>query len=619
MTYSINYGLVELNGHPLEPESLYRLGRFLAVSEGSEEEFVISKRPAELKFEIHIEASPSFVIFFKEKKLDSVQVSSLIKNGYFIAASRRIYFVTERLKEYVLSSQIDLTLPNTLKLIRKLHSDGLTNRYNLALIDQLRENQKEKIFYHNDLFVRELYTYQKDGVSWLTFCAANGVGTILADEMGLGKTAQAIALCCDVIGNNPESHILIVVPNPLLANWIREFEFFSPSLKPYLHYGPSREGLSSALLKYKVIITPYTSLSSDISMLEEISFDLILYDEASMLKNPHSGRTLAAKRLNTAAAVAMTGTPVENSLLDIWSICDIVLPGYLGNEQEFRSKYVQCELNETQNKDLEELEISIKQILLRRMKKDVLTQLPEKIEIHRAVTLTESESKVYTALIKEMQHDVRNGGGGILPLINKLQQFTAHPALLDEGIPYDVKSLRMSSAKFELLIMVIDNIKKSGGKAIIFATFHKIIDILKSAMKERYCINPGVIDGRTPNEERQALIDKFSASLGFDILLLHPRTAGMGLNITAATNVIHYNRQWNPALEAQATARAWRNGQKSIVSVYYMYYADTIEEMIDKRISLKQKLSEQIVKVADNKETDKQLMLDYLESLENDE
>lgn len=614
MVYSIKNGLVEQDGCPIDPEMLFRLRKFVADDNGGETALVISRRAAELKFRFSHEPVPSFSLYFREMKLTPDQINSLIKYGYFIADGTRVYFVSDRLKDLSVSACSRLSLPVLLKLLRQLHSDGLIDELPSSLIEKLRE-QQQKVSLHQKLFIRELYPYQKEGVEWLTFCASNGVGTILADDMGLGKTAQVIALCCDVLEHNPEGKILVVVPNPLLANWIREFSFFAPSLRPFLHYGQSRNGLSSALSGYNIIITPYTVLGSDISMLEEITFDLVLYDEASMLKNPRSGRSLAARRINAAASVAMSGTPVENSLLDVWALCDLVFPGFLGNEQDFKSRYVHRELAETLNVDLHELEKSLRQITLRRMKKDVLTQLPEKMDIHRAVTAGDGERTAYESIIKEMQLDAENGGGGMLPLINKLQQFTAHPALIDTTIPHDVRSLCLHSAKFELLMMELDGIEKTGEKVIIFATFQKAIDLLSEAVKEQYGVTPGIIDGRTPNEDRQLLIDRFSASSGFDVLLLHPKTAGMGLNITAATNVIHYCRQWNPALEAQATARAWRNGQKSVVSVYYMYYADTVEEMIDERIRLKQQLSELVVTVADYKETDKQLMLEYLESI----
>lgn len=614
MVYSINNGLIELDGHPLEPDSLFKLGKFTAEVDDCETALVISRRPAELKFGFNLELTPPFTLYFKEIELDFDQVNSLLRYGYFISDRKRVYFVSDRLRAYTASACGELHVSGLLKLLRQLRGDGLIDAVPSDLLDLLREKQQQNSL-SEKLFVRELYPYQKEGFAWLTFCAANGVGTILADDMGLGKTAQVIALCCDILEHNPKGRILVVVPNPLLANWVREFAFFAPTLKPFLHYGPYRGGLSATLSEHNIIVTPYTVLSSDISMLEEIPFDLVLYDEASMLKNPRSGRSLAARRLDAAASVAMSGTPVENSLLDVWALSDLVFPGFLGNEQDFRSRYVHRELTETLNTDLHELENSLRQITLRRMKKDVLTQLPEKMDIHRAVTAGDKERSTYESIIEEMQLDAANGGGGMLPLINKLQQFTAHPALLDSTIPHDVSSLCHHSAKFELLMMELDGIERTGEKVIIFATFQKAIDLLGEAIKEQFGITAGVIDGRTPNDERQPLIDRFTASFGFDVLLLHPKTAGMGLNITAATNVIHYCRQWNPALEAQATARAWRNGQKSVVSVYYMYYADTIEEMIDERIRMKQQLSEQVVTVADYKETDKQLMLEYLESI----
>jgi SNF2 family DNA or RNA helicase len=309
----------------------------------------------------------------------------------------------------------------------------------------------------------------------------------------------------------------------------------------------------------------------------------------------------------------MTGTPVENSLMDAWALSDLVFEGYLGSQESFKSKYVHPDLSETLDNNLEELESTFRQITLRRMKKDVLEQLPEKLDIHTAVSLGEREKANYNAIIDEMKNDRESGGGGILPLINKLQQFTAHPALIDPTITHDVSTLIKHSAKFELLMLQLDTIVQVGEKVIIFATFQKAIDLIHGAIKERYGLLSGIIDGRTPNEKRQPLIDEFSSTKGFDVLLLHPRTAGMGLNITAATNIIHYCRQWNPALEEQATARAWRNGQKSVVNVYYMYYAATIEEKIDERIRLKQQLSERVVSVTDDKETDKQIMLAYLE------
>ncbi len=614
MVYTAHDGLILVNGAPLEPLMLFKLGKFTVLMDGNEIDLVVSRRPAELSFRFNPDVTPCFTLHFRDALLDACQVKTVAQHGYFIADNKRVHFISDRLRQHVIAAVNELHLPRLLRLLRELRREGLISEIPVALVDRFRA-KKQKACTHGKLFVRELYPYQQYGVEWLVFCASNGIGTLLADDMGLGKTAQVIALCCDLLQNNPDGRILIVVPNPLLDNWVREFRFFAPELHPYLHYGPYREGLSTVLEKHNIIVTPYTTLTSDIAMLEELSFDLVLYDEASMLKNSRSGRSLAARRLNTFASVAMTGTPVENSLMDAWALCDLIFPSYLGDEQDFRSRYVHRDITDTIETNLDELEQSLRQITLRRMKKDVLAQLPEKIDIHTAITAGERERKNYDALINEIQQDAAKGGSGILQLINKLQQYTAHPALLDAAIPRDVKSLAAYSAKFELLLMTLDDIAVLGEKVIIFATFQKAIDLIHSAIREKYGVTAGVIDGRTPNEERQPLIDVFSASAGFSVLLLHPKTAGMGLNITAATHVIHYCRQWNPALEAQATARAWRNGQQSVVSVHYLYYADTIEEMIDERLRLKQTLSEQVVTVTGHKETDKQLMLDYLESL----
>jgi len=615
MDYMINDGIVEKNGQQVAPEAVFKLGRFIASLDGNDAEFVVSKRPAQIQFVFKISPAPSFTLYFKGRPLDLRQTNAIVNHGYFILDGCRVCFLSSRMIEHLEVAFGDLSLPKLIKLLRSLFQEGLISKVPSDLIDQLRTEQ-HKESHHEKLFVRALYPYQKEGVNWLSFCAENGVGTILADDMGLGKTAQVIALCCDMIEKNPNSKIIIVVPNPLLDNWVREFSFFAPSIIPYLHYGNQRRGVVSAFDNRNVIITPYTTMSSDIALFEEMHFDLGLFDEASMLKNPKSGRSLSARRLDIAVSVLMSGTPVENSLMDAWALTYLAFKGFLGSESDFKNTYVHSDISETLDKNLEELECSLRQITLRRMKKDVLKQLPKKLDIHTAVSLGEKETNRYDSIIDEMQSDARNGGGGILPLINKLQQFTAHPALLDSSIGRDVITLKSHSAKFELLILQLDNIASANEKVIIFATFHKAIDLIQGAIKERYGVLPGIIDGRTPNEERQPLIDDFSASKGFDVLLLHPKTAGMGFNITAATNVIHYSRQWNPALEEQATARAWRNGQDKAVNVYYMFYANTIEEKIDERIRLKQQLSDRVVSITDDKETDKQIMLAYLEGEE---
>jgi SNF2 family DNA or RNA helicase len=614
MEYTVESGLLKIEGRELSAEEIYRKGRLEVFTENGNVFLSVSKRPAKITFSFDIAPAPVFSISFRGNSLSESQTYSLRKSGYFIDFHQRVHFVSEQVKSYLIQAFATPSVPKLLSLLRSLHHDQLLEFLPDNLIERLSQNEKPNN-QAKKLFEKELYPYQKEGVSWLSFCTRHGLGTILADDMGLGKTAQVIALTCETLEIEPESRILIVVPNPLLDNWKREFAFFAPSITPFIHYGKNRHGLASGLLSYRVIITPYTTMTTDITLFEDLHFRLVLFDEASMLKNPISSRSIAAKRLLSDVKVAMSGTPVENSLIDAWALSDLVFEGYLGDLESFSKEYVNPDIRHTLESNLYELEQSLRQITLRRMKKDVLDQLPAKRDIHLAVTAGQQEREGYEAIIAAMQDDIKNGGGGILPLINRLQQYTAHPALLDSSTEKDVGTLIASSAKFELMMMQLDKIRASGEKVLIFATFRKAIDLIESAVREKYRIAAGVIDGRTPNEERQPLIDNFSASQGFNVLILHPRTAGMGFNITAANNVIHYCRQWNPALEAQATARAWRNGQKETVSVFYMFYANTVEETIDERIRLKQELSERVVSVTNDKETDKQIMINYLESL----
>lgn len=611
--YTIKSGVVCFKEVAVSSEVLFKLGRFSAFVEEEISSFTISKRPARLKFIFDVKPKAQFHIVFREAELKEHQINSLKELGYFIDDSHRIYFVTEFVKGFVIKAFSQQSVPKLLSLLRSLSHNALIDCVPEDLVKALNV---DKFFPANNkrLFEKELYPYQQEGLEWLSFCVSHGLGTILADDMGLGKTAQVIALVCELMESNLNSKVLVVVPNPLLDNWKREFEFFAPSLEPYIHYGKSRHGIASEIEHNSIIITPYTTLASDITMFEDMPFDLTLFDEASMLKNPASNRSIVARRVSSVIKIAMSGTPVENSLLDAWSLTDLVFEGYLGSIDRFKNDYINPDIRETLKGNLEELEQSLKQITLRRMKKDVLGQLPSKQDIHVAVTANSGERKGYEQIIQEMKADMESGGRGMLPLINRLQQYTAHPTLVDSSIPINCASLISSSAKFELLILKLDQIKVAGRKVLIFVTFRKAIDLIEQAIKERYCLTAGVIDGRTPNDKRQLLIDQFSASAGFDVLLLHPKTAGMGLNITAANNVIHYCRQWNPALEEQATARAWRNGQKDTVNVYYMYYADTVEETIDERIRLKQELSDRVVSVTDDKNTDRQIMINYLES-----
>jgi SNF2 family DNA or RNA helicase len=543
--------------------------------------------------------------------LSETEAGSAAELGYFIRDGR-LLFLGDGAREELCTTRDNARLAVLLPLMRRLRTEGRLLGTVPEPVRQLGAGGAAGRR-GGPAFVRELYPYQKDGVNWLTFCVRHGIGTILADDMGLGKTAQLIATICDMFAQDSEGTVLIVVPNPLLDNWCREFSFFAPAIRPYVHHGPRRSGLSADLARQQVVITPYTTMASDISMLSEIRFRLAIFDEASLVKNARSGRTVAAFSVNADARIAATGTPVENSLTDAWTITELVFPGYLESLDDFTRRYIGRDIGDTLKRDLTELEENLRQITLRRMKKDVLQQLPPRRDIHLAVTMHAAEREAYSDIITRLRSEAGSGGANMLALISMLQQFTSHPALLDSGADTSLAGLGAASAKFGLLLGLLDRIRAAGEKVLVFATFQKMIDLLAGAVAGRHGITAGVIDGRTPNAERQPLIDRFTAESGYAVLLLHPRTAGMGLNITAATHVIHYSRQWNPALEMQATARAWRNGQTGNVTAYYLYYADSIEETVDERLRQKQELSDAVVALADDKESDKQLVLEYLE------
>jgi len=554
----------------------------------------------------------SIIPIAKGVVITSEQERTLIHFGYYVSGNR-LYAALDDEVDILSEVTAKQTVHEKTKIIADLRCSSKVSNPSYNVLDHVCNKRGEALCVEGSgVFRHKLYSYQREGVEWLLYCYLNKLGTILGDDMGLGKTAQIIALIAECYSKQLVTSVVIVVPNSLLENWKREFEFFCPSIVPYLHFGSGRVGLAETLQDYLVVLMPYTVMANDIEMLVSLDIDLLVFDEASMLKNPDSERSISACRLNSEVTIAMTGTPVENSLLDIWSISNVVWPGYLGARESFRNRYIDRDISDTLDKDLSVLEVNISQIMIRRMKKDILDDLPEKIDIHQAIRMNSREEKAYLEVIDDIRDDCSDSAR-VLVEIAKLQQFTSHPVLLDQSeSEYSVKQLISKSVKFERLIELLDGVSAQNEKVLVFANHHRMIDLISSSVESRYGINAFAIDGRIDSIERQNIIDVFSEKLGFSVLVLHPKTAGMGLNITAANHVIHYSRQWNPALEEQATARAFRNGQTKNVNAYYLYYSNTIEEVIDERLRMKKQLSDSVVSVVDNKESEMEF---YLENL----
>ena len=477
--------------------------------------------------------------------------------------------------------------------IKKLTSAQLNPDRKLEIQSRLLENIRQERSDPSVELVVQLYRYQQKGLVWLQEMHKEHTGALLADDMGLGKTAQVIAFMAQGIQSGELRRTLIVVPNSLMANWKREIEKFTNGLKPYVHWGAFRAGFKQQLVDEQIIITTYSTISNDLSLFQELRFDLLVCDEASLIKNSDAARTQAINSLNFSFSILITGTPFENSVSDLWSLTNVIHKNFLGTEDQFKKKYANTPLQDLDNKQIHEIETKVSQLMLRRMKEDVLDDLPEKIDIHTALTPTTHEQNIYDEIVQTIKSSSTNAA---LALIAHLRKFTAHPALYDSEIlqsPFE--KLANSSAKFKHLERIICEVCKKNEKALVFANHVDLLTAMQTTFAERFNIECFKIDGTVPINERQQIIDAFQSVSCSSVLFLNPITAGMGLNITAANHVIHYSRQWNPALEAQATARAFRNGQDKNVNAYYLYYADTIEELIHNRINLKTDISGSLI------------------------
>jgi len=427
-----------------------------------------------------------------------------------------------------------------------------------------------------------LYPYQQTGFEWLCRISDEGLGCILGDQMGLGKTLQIIALF------NREKPVrgkpcLVIAPATLLENWRREIARFAPSLSTTIHRGHTRSGFPRTLKTFDIVITSYETAMRDSSILAMVEWNVLVLDEAQAIKTPDAQRTVIIKTLPRRTAVAVSGTPVENRLRDLWSLMDFAVPGLLGDLKSFEQRF---DDNVT---DAAALEPLVTPLLLRRKVADVAQDLPQRIDIPQPVELSEQSAARYDAIRSEIA--AQYGKAASLVALTKLRMFCTHPFLLEnpggDPLPH--------STKYARLIELMDEIVACGEKVLIFTSYTEMADILAHDLRRRYCIPCEVIDGRTPVTDRQPAVDRFGEIMTSAALILNPRAAGTGLNITAANHVIHYNLEWNPALEDQATARAHRRGQTKPVTVHRLFHPGTVEEVIDQRMQRKRAIAGQAV------------------------
>lgn len=446
-----------------------------------------------------------------------------------------------------------------------------------------------------------LYKYQKQGVAWMSDSLSTTGGVILADEMGLGKTLQIIAL---FLINRPEISVpaLILCPTTLIANWCREIEKFAPSITYLVHRGPDRTGYYKELQRAQVVITTYDTMVNDISMFSGMPWTYLVCDEAQALKNPDSKRRKASGQISAKYCIPVTGTPMENSLLDIWSLIDLAVPGLLGSQQSFQEDFPDTEEGAL------ELSKLVDAIILKRQIKDVANDLPDRTDVDFPVEMDTLMQQEYFEIKQQALSEY--GMAGHLVAVGQLALFCAHPWLRSNNFISDDwedevglvahPQSRLVTPKMEVCIRILKESILHNKKVLIFAAFNNCGKLIKQALDDEsiHITYWNSINGSTEQSLRQSIVDEFSDTEGPAVLVLNPKAAGAGLNITAATVVIHYTQNWNPAMEMQASARAHRRGQYHPVTIYRLFYKDTVEETMVERSQWKRELGSKAVPIS---------------------
>ena len=420
-------------------------------------------------------------------------------------------------------------------------------------------------------FVANLFDYQEKGSNWLSMMAEHGAGMILGDGMGLGKTIQIIKAICDLLEKKPSARSLIICPTALVENWRREFAKFTLGIDVECHVGSDRTRNYRHILS-PVVITTYDIARIDRSVLNQIPWDYVILDEAQFIKNPDSKRANAIKKINRRVGIAVTGTPFENHMTDIWSLMDFCLPGFLGSKAMFVARY------QDEEDSAYELGEIIAPLLLRRRLSDIPNDLPELIKMPMPIALRKEEAEEYEARRRKY---IENGFS--LGAINHLIGDLSYLPGMQDGI---------SELKYEYLNTVLEEVFSNSEKIIVFAERLLSIDNLE----KRYgaFVPVFTLTGQTATSDRQTVIDEFSRVQGAAMLISNPTVGGAGLNITAANHVFHFSPQWNPAKFDQADARAHRHGQNKTVIAHYPFYAGTIEEYMWNKVATKRDLASMV-------------------------
>ncbi|WP_338852618.1 DEAD/DEAH box helicase [Clostridium perfringens] len=437
----------------------------------------------------------------------------------------------------------------------------------------------------------ELRPYQKEGFKWINEITDLDFGGVLADDMGLGKTLQIIAFLL----SQKKSKSIVVVPTSVIYNWMDEFEKFAPSIRVGLVHGSKskrdkvlrdfKRGLGikieeenlkeKSYEKYDVLLTTYGTLKNDEKAYENLSFDYCIIDEAQNIKNPAAQATLSVKNIKSRCNIALTGTPIENNLMELWSIFDFVMPGYLFTKERFRERFILDESN------LSELKYLITPFILRRLKEDVLSELPEKLEKKYLVEMKVKQKQLYSFYVKAIKNQLNENKSSeksgrdkinLFSYLTKLREICLDPSLV-------VPDYTGGSSKLTVVKEIVKDASESGKKILLFSQFTSVLKKIEEDFKKED-ISYLYLDGGTSAKDRVERVKKFNEDSNIKVFLISLKAGGVGLNLTSASVVIHFDPWWNPAVEDQATDRAHRFGQENKVEVIKLVAKDTIEEKI---------------------------------------
>ena len=438
----------------------------------------------------------------------------------------------------------------------------------------------------------ELRPYQQTGLKWLWTNVSKGFGVCMADDMGLGKTIQIISLILKLKEDNQlKKPVLVICPTTLIGNWMKELQMFAPSLDAVIYHGAERQ----LDINHDIILTTYAIMRIDVDEMKKHNWGMIIVDEAQNIKNPDTAQTLAVKMLKADIKVAMTGTPVENRLTELWSIFDFINRGYLGSLKEFQKSYAIPIERFKETSRASKLKMSVSPFVLRRLKTDkhVISDLPEKMVLNEYCYLSKPQAVLYEKTLNEMMEKISgftgiNRRGNIFKLITALKQICNHPYQFLKG----GEMSRELSGKMDKCISTVESILEHGEKTLIFTQYKEMGDILCKVIADECNTEPLFFHGSLTVPQREELIEKFQNNPDCKIMILSLKAGGTGLNLTSATNVIHYDLWWNPAVEEQATDRTYRIGQDKNVMVHRMITLGTFEEKIDEMLKSKKELAD---------------------------